>query len=291
MSWFGAQSIVHGVDPYPLVGKGRVFDYRWPLTYPAPSLVALIPFGFLSEHIAATLFVFLSTFFLAFGVTEKGGYLLPLFVAEPFLNAARLGQWNIALTASLFVPWLAFFGVAKPQAIAAILAATRRSSAIIAFIAGALVLLALSFILVPAWVSEWIASVHQMPSTRPAVMRLGGFLALLVLLRWRRPEAWLVAVLACVPQTAAFYSTLPLFTVPRNFKESCILLGTTMIGGFLGAMFVGMPKSLSQLDSFVGALQIFTIYLPVVVFVLLRPNEGPSPAWLTGLLRERNTPS
>jgi hypothetical protein len=128
-----------------------------------------------------------------------------------------------------------------------------------------------------------------MPETNPAVTRFGGPLILAVLIKWRRPESWLIAVLALVPQTPAFYSTIPVFTVPANIKESAILAATMMIGTLLGAMFIETPKSLAELNWMMGALQVFTIYLPAVVFILRRPNVGPMPAWLQMLSRLKTT--
>jgi hypothetical protein len=155
---------------------------------------------------------------------------------------------------------------------------------------GFLLLLGLSFLCVPHWVPEWVEAIRRMPETTPVVTRLGGFLILFVLLRWKRPEAWLIAVLACVPQTPAFYSTLPVFTVPVNFTESVILAGTRLIGEGLAARFIYLPKSLTELNSFMGAIQVATIYLPAVIFILRRENEPPMPAWLESLLRlKRNS--
>src|SRR4051812_20584786 len=42
--WFGARSIVRGVDPYPLVGPGLPFSWWWHLNYPGTALIAAIPF-------------------------------------------------------------------------------------------------------------------------------------------------------------------------------------------------------------------------------------------------------
>jgi hypothetical protein len=280
MSWFGAKSILHGIDPYPLVGKGKAFDYRWPLTYPPPSFIVLAPLGLLSERAAATLFVGLSTFVLALAVTRTSLSLIPLFFAEPFLNAARLGQWNILLTAGLVYPAILIVGAVKPQTIFPIFAANKSRRAPAIAVAGAVALLGLSFLLIPQWPAEWMASVKQMPSTAPMVMYRGGFLILIVLFKWRRPETWLIATLAIVPQTPAWYSTIPLFTVPHTFAEAVILAGTTTAGGWIGAALIDRPKSLDELNGFIAVVQMLSIYLPAIVMVLRRPNHGPSPWWL-----------
>lgn len=280
MSWFGARSLLYGIDPYPLVGRGKSFDYMWPLTYPASSFVALLPFGLMSERVAATSFVLVSTFLLALGVTRRGLYLLPLFVSGAFLNAARLGQWNIALTAALFFPSIAFFGGAKPQAILPLLAGNLKTSSAMFFLVGSMVLFGVSFVLLPHWFGEWTFSIQRMPDTNPAITRMGGILILFVLLRWRRAESWLILTLACVPQTPALYSTLPIFTVAATLTESIGLVLTTLIGTMIGAFMVSVPTSMAGFNALMGSLQVFSIYIPAVIFILRRPNDGPMPWWM-----------
>ena len=43
MLWFGARALFHGLDPYPLIGPGREFSYTWPLIYPLPAVVSVMP--------------------------------------------------------------------------------------------------------------------------------------------------------------------------------------------------------------------------------------------------------
>lgn len=285
MSWFGARSLLRHVDPYPLVGRGREFNFGGPLTYPVPAFVALIPITFFSEQLAGSIFVGLSVFLLALGITRKGWFLLPLFMTEPFLNAVRLGQWNIVLTAAIYFPLLGFLFPVKPQAVLPILVASERSKIWIAAMIGGAVLIILSTILMPHWIVEWLASVKQMPDSRPPILRFGGFLILLVLLRWRRSDAWLILSLACVPQTAAYYSTLPLFTIPGSFVESIALVVISAAGVVLASEF--MPQSIQSVDAlmgYLGSFHVWTIYLPVVVMVLRRPaTRVGSPFWLRSM--------
>lgn len=284
VSWFGARSLMHRIDPYPLVGPGREFNHRWPLTYPGTSLVALIPLAVVSEKVAAIAFVGLSTFLLVLGVTRNSWHLLPLFITEPFLNAARLGQWNIFLTAALYFPALAFFGSAKPQVIVPVVAASTRKATTAWLVGGTLFLVSLSFLLLPAWWREWLTAIAEAPPFRAPVLRFGGVLILFVLTKWRRPETWLLLALACVPQTAAYYSALPLFTIPATLGESVALAFVTTVGGLIGTEIVGDPRSLVELDNFVATLQIYTIYIPAVFLILRRANERTSPAWLQRII-------
>ena len=62
---------------------------------------------------------------------------------------------------------------------------------------------------------------------------------LLAILRWRRPEARLLIALACVPQSMLLYETVPLFLVPRTFRESALLVALSYVA--LRAVAYGGP--------------------------------------------------
>jgi hypothetical protein len=113
---------------------------------------------------------------------------------------------------------------------------------------------------------------------------------ILLLLRWRRPEARLVLALACVPQTPLLYGTVPLFVVPSTIVEG----GVLWLGSWLAALWlsIGGPYG-SRLDRFtVSATAIgWLLYLPCVLMVLRRPNEGYAPAWLESRLSRWRLPA
>ena len=80
-------------------------------------------------------------------------------------------------------------------------------------------LVGLCFLVWPGWVPEWLASVARTPH-KSHLLRPGGFLLLLALLRWRRPEARLLAVLSLMPQTTALYEALPLALAAERKVEA-----------------------------------------------------------------------
>ena len=281
MAWFGAGALAHGNDPYALIGPGRAFDYAWPLIYPATALVAVMPLMALSEHVAATVFVALSTFLLAFGLTRNGWHLLPLFLTEPYANSARLGQWSILLTSFLFFPWVGLVLSAKPQTAIPLLLATQSRKAFVFALIGAVLLTGISLALFPGWPLVWIEGVRNARFMDPPITRLGGMLVLLGLIRWRRPEAWLVVGLACMPQAWGWYNTLPLFTIPATWRESVAMAAVATGGAWIASSSIHPVSSLPQLYDWIGTLIVFSVYLPATVLVLLRPNRGPSPAWLS----------
>lgn len=284
--WYGAKALLQHRDPYVLIGHGKEFE-QWPLLYPAPALVAVIPFTVVSERFATTLFVGLSTFLLALGVTRKSWHLLPLFISEAFTSSARLGQWSILITAALFFPWIFVLSVAKPQAAVPILASSRDSRSFKAAVAGGVILLAVSLILLPQWPYSWLANVQAAKYMDAPIMRTGGIFIPLALIRWRRSEAWLLVAMACVPQSWGWYGTLALFTIPATFAESVFLAGTATLGGAIFATTMPSSPGLGEFMGWLGNLILITIYMPVTILVLRRPNEGPAIAWMGIFRRNR----
>jgi hypothetical protein len=154
-------------------------------------------------------------------------------------------------------------------------------------VGGALILALLAFVIQPTWVQDWIHAVrsnnaawspHQ-PYQIPVTMA-GGWLALLCLLRWRRPEARLVAALACVPQSPILYEAVPLFLVPRTFWQAATLVALSYGQHAVAQTLMPEPRIQGEYMSLSGRLIVLLLYIPVTAMVLGRPNEGRLPNWL-----------
>ena len=145
--WYGSNMLLHGQNPYALIGPGRSVDLPSYVYYPAPALVTVIPFTILSVETAGAAFIFVSAALLAYGITSDGWYRLPVIASVPFMNAARLGQWSILFTAGLFLPLVAFVSAAKPQTSLPVLAGATSRKAIPLALAGVFLLSATAFIL------------------------------------------------------------------------------------------------------------------------------------------------
>lgn len=274
LTWFGANALLHGANPYVLVGPGRVFESEWPALYPATAYLLGIPFAFFSEAIASAMFVALSTFALAYGATRDSWHRLPMFASVAFLSSAHLAQWSILFTAALFVPWLSIVFPAKPQlGIAMLGGMSSRRTVMLAAISTA-VLLVMSLMLVPAWPMEWLGLVRNADQLVSPLLRPGGILLLVVLLKWRRPEAWLVAFVAAMPQTTYPYNLLPLLAIAATYHEACFLSLASSLGAFAAIYLtdaVGGEFGLSAASAVMIALG----YLPAALVVLRRSNERP----------------
>jgi hypothetical protein len=272
--WFGARSLLHGIDPYPLVGPGRAYPWDWDLLYPATSMVLAMPFSWFSEPVAAALFVWVSTALLAYAITENGWDLLFLFPSSAFIVAARAAQWSPLYSAAFCLPWLGFVLAAKPNVGGAIALASGSRKLLATALMGGVALLVISLAILPSWPQQWLGAVRGATHLTAPIISVGGFVVLLSALRWRRPEARLILLLACVPQTGSWYEALPLLLVAQTRRESQILSLVSSLG-FLSIRFLihGQPEA--QFNREVSALMVAFAYLPAMIVVLRRPNTAP----------------
>jgi hypothetical protein len=277
---FGARALLQGANPYHLIGPGLTYDLKWGAVYPATAYVATIPLSILPDIIASTLFVAGSTFLLAFACTKDSWHRLPLFPSIAFASSVQFAQWSILMTAMLFLPWLAVIAAVKPQAAIPVVAASSSRKPILFALAGGIVLLLVSLLLLPGWPLEWLRMLQASSQLRPPILRLGGVLVALVLLRWRRPEAWLVFLMACMPQTWAWYNLLPLLVVAATYREAALLSLVSSLGAMVAVLLVGDPAPENY--SGWGIAMVVFAYLPAVIVILRRPNVRAHAPWATG---------
>lgn len=284
---FGARAMLEGRNPYMLVGPGKEFEHEYPLFYPATAFVAAIPFTIFSYRDGAIAVVAISTFLLAYGMTADSWHRLPLFPSAAFIDSVHAAQWTIILTAALFLPWLTFLVAAKPQSGAAILASSTSRATWIAGVIGGLVLLAASFAFLPHWSVDWLAQVKLATHIRAPIAGPLGPIVLLALIRWRRPEAWLLLVSAFLPQTFMWYSTLMLLATAATYREACVLslLSTT---GFAITLLI-IERNPPDLPTVMWAIFLASTYLPVLVAILRRPNVGEPPVWIRLFMRAQQS--
>ena len=280
-SWFGARSIVGGINPYPLVGPGKTYESPWPLLYPATSFLVAMPVAWLPLVWATVVFAAVSSALLAYSVTETGWHRWPMFGSAPFIFAAGSAQWSPLFTAALTIPVIAIAFAAKPTiGIGLAAAGSVRVQKYAAY--GGLLLLIASMIWLPSWLPQWAENVGTATHITSPLLRTGGIFVLLALIRWKRPEARLILALACVPQSGAWYEALPLFLVAATRAEAMLLAVLSCFGFLLYYPRMDLGSEV-QVNHDVGALIVALVYLPAVIMVLRRPNEGEVPAWLKKL--------
>jgi hypothetical protein len=275
--WFATRALLSGDDPY-----GAVADlgWPWPLYYPLPALLLVIPFVALPMELARAAFVALSTGALAFVVTKRAFWPLLVVPTAAFVHAITYAQWSPLLTVAVLIPLLGGILVLKPST-GLVLFLTRPTwrAAL-----GSIALVVLSFVIQPSWFWAWRDSVRAVTHL-PALLRPGGFLLLLAVLRWRRPEARLVALLALIPVRPVYYETLPLLLlVPHSLRQALILVIGVNIA-FLVNSTMPLAPTVDLMDAAAWTPLLAFLYIPCLIMVLFRANrsdpfaliEGPSP--------------
>lgn len=277
--WLGARALLAGQSPYEVVTAGGTYNLIAPYIYPLTTAILAIPFSaFLSPTYAATAFIGLSSALLAWGLSKDGFQRFPIFLSLPFAWSANAGQFAPLITAAALLPALGWLAPIKPTIGLVSVAYQPSRTAIL----GSLAFVGVAFLFNPHWVTEWRASlayrvsdVYWLPVTV-----FGGPLLLLALLKWRRPEARLLVILALVPQLLLFYDQLLLWLVPKSWKESLLLSALSWIALYIGNMgFAANPATHSVVASYSRPI-IWLLFMPCLVMILRRKNEGELPAWI-----------
>jgi hypothetical protein len=268
--WFGARALLSGADPYAVVPATGT---RFPLFYPLTAVLVGVPFAALPFPIARVLWAAGSGAAFAWAALRYGRGLPVALLSASFLNAIVQGQWSPLLTAAVVIPSLSWALGVKPSIGAALFIGFPSRWAV----AGALALFGVTLIISPAWPFRWLETLPATTHMVPLLVRPGGFLLLLALIRWRLPEARLLAALGCVPQTIGLYETLPLFLIPRTRWQGYALAGSSYVAAF--AQVAAVPRLPGMtLDAVLADRWPFLfvcLYLPALVMVLLpRSAEG-----------------
>lgn len=269
--WHAARGLLHGIDPYSVVGPGRTFDWPFPLLYPLTAVIVTVPFALLPLQAANLLFVALGTGALAWVITarrERAGHWSAL-CSWTYFEVSHTAQWSPLLMAAARTPPMAFLLACKPTLGVALFAGYPSRHALL----GGAALALLSLLVDPSWPWRWVATLGAATHMSAPVMHVtyGGPLLLLALLRWRRPDARVLAAMACVPHTTLVYETLPLFLIVERWYEGAFLA----IAGMVVA-YIRLDRS--DYDAWVwntGNWLTLFMYLPCLIVVLRRPNAAP----------------
>lgn len=220
--WRAGRAVWQGENPYTVVRQ----ELPSPLSYPATAAVLMAPFGALPRHLAGAVFAGLSLGLLVWSVT---GWRRWIILSAPAIQAILFGQWSPLLTAAIGLPWLGFVWAAKPNIGLALFGGWPLRVAVY----GGLAVLLLSFLLLPRWPVDWLDAMRGAPQYRAPLLRPGGFLLLLAFLRWRRPEARMLGLLAVIPHTTGIYEQLPLLLIPQTERRFAVLMGLTYLAAIL----------------------------------------------------------
>ena len=210
-----ARVLLAGGNPYALVTHDG-----YPLYYPLTAAVVALPLAPLPLPLAHSVWTGAGAAALTYALLGRGWWALLALATPAALNALFLGQWSPLLVGATALPWLGFAWAAKPTLGLALFAAYPSRMALVSIGVAGLVSLAIF----PSWPAHWLGGLDAAPHIQAPVLRPGGALLLLALLRWRHPEARLMAGLACVPHTILPYELVPVFLVPRTPREMALLV-------------------------------------------------------------------
>lgn len=278
--WFAARVLFSGGNPYEQIGPGRAFDWPNPFYYPLTAALAISPLALAPRAVANVLFAMLGSAAFVWAATRRSIGPAVVITSASAALAAEAVQWSPLLAAAFGISWLAILLSAKPTIGFAVWVARPSLRAVV----GGVVLALVAMVLLPSWPRDWLMALRQTSLATPGgtpylapVGSLGGMSALLLLTRWRRPEARLVLALACVPQTPLLYETVPLFLVPLSLTEGGILwLGSWTAAAWVAVTgpFPGDPARFAMSARAIG----WCMYLPCVIMILRRPNSGSDGA-------------
>lgn len=274
--WYAAKVLLAGGDPYAAVRPG-VMHFDNFLMYPGSAIVLSFPFTVVPAHIAGVLFTSLSMAALAWALTRDGWDRWPLLLSWPCVMAVGAGQWSPIVTVAAVLPSFGFAASCKPTL--GLAAFAYRPSW--TFIASGLVLPLLAFLWLPDWPFRWIEATRHATQNNYHIplLQTGGFLLPLALLRWRRPEARLLAVMSCIPQTPLMYDQLALGLIATGRIQTYWFALLSYLIPWAVALSPIAPRDATKGESFRFLAQVLTIgfYLPCLVIVLRRPNVHEQP--------------
>jgi len=270
--WLAGRAVVAGENPYRYV----LTAFHWPLHYPLPAVLVTLPFCLLPQVWAAAAWNAVGFGVLAYALTSRAWWPLLCLVTYPAVDTAQLSQWSAILTAIAVVPWLGFLSVAKPTTAGAVVLAfahrTARRPALYWNAGIALSLIAVSFALRPAWITEWLMSVRGAYHFTPIVFRPGGFILLVALVRWRRPEARLLALMCVMPQSMAPYDAMALLLAIRTRREAIVAAWLSFASVPFLVTRVGTGAVFTAAVEHNAPILLITLYLPALIMILRRPN-------------------
>ena len=265
--WYAAGAWVHGLDPYSVIGPGRAFAWPFPLLYPMPAVLVAVPLARLPLQLADAVMAGLGGGLCAFAVTRErlNDPRLFMCVSAAGLLAVQTSQWSPLLCAAALIPALGPLLACKPTLGLALLAAYPSARALMGMAALTLVSLAA----MASWPWQWLEALPSATHMSAPTARPGGFLILAVLLRWRLPEARLLAVWSMMPQTPVLYEAVPLFLVPKTWREASVLTVLT----FASALTVHAGAPYPTYDAWMeagGTAMLWWLYIPCAGMVLSR---------------------
>lgn len=268
--WIGSRALLRGQDPYVEVPKA----FPGPLFYPLPALLVALPFAPCPILAARILFGAVTAGLATWGVLRYHAHAWPLLISAPLVYGIARGQWAPLLVAGALLPALGGLMAAKPSIGLATFAYRPAVPAII----GVALLGAISFIVQPSWFITWLSTARAAPHVVVPALMPGGFILLTAFARWRRSDARLLAVLACVPQTPAPYDLFVMALIPRTLRKSLIMaLSWNVLYLVTLATHPSTPSTVADVQQGRWSLSFWPLWLVLGYYPALLSVLSPTP--------------
>lgn len=216
-----ARDLIDGVELY---SRATGPDF---VAYPLTAAILAFPLAFLADPWSSGVFMGISSGLLSWLILASNKpWRLLIFLSWPFVYSLFFGQWTPLLLCLWFSPLLLPLLLVKPHIALPIVLTTKPDWRGVVL---SILLVALSLLISPRWPWVWLGQISGYKGILPPlfVLPLGPIL-LLALLRWRRREAWLLLLMALMPQRVA-YDQLPLLLVSSNWRELLFLVSMSWL--------------------------------------------------------------
>jgi len=279
LHWWAGDALRRGYSPYTVINAwSPLYPFCSGYLYWLPTAMLLEPLAFLPIAVAMSVFTFCSLGLFTYAMTRDGWWRLPFLVSLPLYHATLGGQVVPLVVAAMLVPSLGWLAPMKYTMATAGFAFNLS----LRYLLFAVVVVFASIAVAPWWPLQWWHELSDVAGKYYHVPLLvpGGVLVLLALLRWRRPEARLLAVMACLPQTMLFYDQLPLMLVAKNRQQALSMTLVSWLPVFLVEWLHGVIAAERQtLMAWNAPVIVAIYYLPALALILSRPNrhEPPTP--------------
>jgi hypothetical protein len=90
----------------------------------------------------------------------------------------------------------------------------------------------------------------------------------------------MLIVLSCVPQSLAFYDALPLLLISKTFRQTLVLAMCTQLANLFATHAMTTSLDPPSLFRAIAPFAVWGCYIPPLVLILMRRNEGPLPAFV-----------
>ncbi len=233
------------------------------VAYPFTAYLVFIPFAWITNEIAIGIFMGLGCGILAWLIFRSNNYwYLLLFLSWPFVYNLLISQFAVYAIYMFFSASFLPILLIKPQ-LAFPFALTQRPNRL-GLILTALLLL-ISLIIYPSWPFEAMESLHMQNYTgfQPLFLLPFGPLILLALIRYRDRRAWMLVLMALLPQRMA-YDQLGVLLVAGNRKQLIFLVlcsWLTLPAGLFINKGANLPFELKQWVLFASNLPALLVEL------------------------------